>query len=410
MRRRSLLGLAGVTAASLAGCVGNWISGGSHERLSPDDLEEGDRFGTSIAASGDTAVVGAPGPDHQPPSRGTVYVFKQGLLGRWRQQAQLTVDEVRRSFGETVDVIDDTAVVLDPANTIDGRPGVVHVFERSGGSWRHETALTRNDVSDDVRSDRFAASASLTEDRLAVGNPHEREDSHAGYVHVFERSDDRWLLDTTFDSGDEDAKSLFGADLELSGDAMLVNAIGESSPNGSIGDIYAFEKANGVWTRQTTLDTSPPGVSTPPFYLRDNTALLADPVHTQGMRTTGPPTVYVYEPTDESWRRRETFKATSPSIVLDQDGKTMPRFGSQMASSDGSVAIVGTWRGPDIDGRHGAVYVYDRTDGKWDVLAPPGDSATKGFGGAVACGGETVLAGEQMEDSPDGGAVHVFER
>jgi len=417
MRRRSLLGLAGAIAVPLSGCLesrnfeqtspGNDDAGDYHTILAPDKLKEGDRFGASVAVSNNTAIVGAPGPEYEDTSRGAAYVFARSD-GAWRQQETLTVDEVRRSFGATVDIAGDTAVVLDPADTIDKAPGAVHVFDRTDGSWRHQTALTREDVGDEIQTEQFAASVSLTEGRLAVGTPCDKEVADEGYVHVFEHSDDGWHLDATFVSGDEDAKSFFGNEVELSGDTILVEALGKTRPAGSMGYLYVFERADDVWKRQTILDWTPPERALASFRLWNDTALVGDPVHTR-VRSADPPTVDLYERTGGSWDPEGEFESTVPEIGLDQDGKMRHRFGSQLALSDDLIAIVGTWAESGVSGRLGAVFAYSRTDETWAVLTPPGKSGVKGLAGPVACRGETIFVGEQKEYSSDGGAVHVFE-
>ena len=59
--------------------------------LAPPDLAADDRFGYSIAASGNLLVVGAPGLGYPPTSAGSVYVYQRNE-STWTLQARLTPD------------------------------------------------------------------------------------------------------------------------------------------------------------------------------------------------------------------------------------------------------------------------------------------------------------------------------
>jgi hypothetical protein len=111
----------------------------------------GDEFGRSVAASGPSFVVGAPGAEESSntPNSGTVYVFR-------RSDDQLHVDERLVSilpqenarFGASVAVSDDLVVVGEPRRTVFllgsefPGAGAISLYARDGwGIWDQETAF-----------------------------------------------------------------------------------------------------------------------------------------------------------------------------------------------------------------------------------------------------------------------------
>ncbi len=111
---------------------------------------EGDKFGESVAISGDTVVIGASGEDSNATgvngnqlndsiaSAGAAYVFVRAS-GVWSQQAYLKSSNpgVVDDFGEAVGISGDTVVVGAPfvpaANG--GDAGAAYIFTRTGGTW-----------------------------------------------------------------------------------------------------------------------------------------------------------------------------------------------------------------------------------------------------------------------------------
>lgn len=129
-------------------CVFDTKSGSWSQRakLTPDDGANGDYFGRSVAVSDDgtTAVVGAY-RDNTPNGEGSgsTYVF-QGENSSWSQQAELTPDDGDQldQFGWSVAVSRDGTTVLVGAYFHDdpngGGAGSAYVFSSADGSWRQQ--------------------------------------------------------------------------------------------------------------------------------------------------------------------------------------------------------------------------------------------------------------------------------
>ncbi|MCH7811779.1 MAG: FG-GAP repeat protein, partial [Chloroflexi bacterium] len=85
------------------------------KKLTASDAQAGDQFGWSVAVSGETIVVGALGEDAGGTSAGAAYVFQrdQGGAGNWGEVTKLTASDAQAGdkFGWSVAVSGDTAVV-----------------------------------------------------------------------------------------------------------------------------------------------------------------------------------------------------------------------------------------------------------------------------------------------------------
>ncbi len=124
-----------------------------------------DFFGTSVSISGSTVVVGAPDANDW---QGTAYVFT-GSGSSWAQTAQLTAADAYPSavFGSSVAISGNTVVVGAPgASTQQGGGGAAYVFTASGSSWAQAAELSTYSGED---SDGFGCSVSISGSTVVVG-------------------------------------------------------------------------------------------------------------------------------------------------------------------------------------------------------------------------------------------------
>ena len=141
---------------------GNWgtaVAGQEYRtetvKLVPSDFATGDYFGSRVAISGNYAIIGAWGKDHQPDASvtwkysdfGTAYIYERDSNGVWNQVVNLFPSiNVANKFGFSVAISGNYAMVGSP-NENNG--GALYMYERdSEGNWgtavndqtyRHET-------------------------------------------------------------------------------------------------------------------------------------------------------------------------------------------------------------------------------------------------------------------------------
>ena len=113
------------------GGAGNW---GETKKLIASDAENNDEFGFSVALSGDTAIVGARNENTGGLSAGAGYVFgrNQGGAENWGEVKKLTASDAQAvdAFGTSVAASGDTAVVgADIEDTVANNAGAAYVFD-----------------------------------------------------------------------------------------------------------------------------------------------------------------------------------------------------------------------------------------------------------------------------------------
>jgi nucleoside-specific outer membrane channel protein Tsx len=151
--------------------------------LKGSDTVAPDQFGTSVAISGTTAVVGA---DEHADFAGRVYVFTKSATG-WKQAAELNGSDTvaNDSFGYSVAISGTTAVV--GANGYAESAGRAYVFTKTASGWKQTAELKGSDT---VAPDQFGTSVAISGTTVEVGAPtyaelNEKLD-HAGRAYVFE--------------------------------------------------------------------------------------------------------------------------------------------------------------------------------------------------------------------------------
>ena len=225
----------------------------SQQKLTPPDGAIHDHFGVSVAVSGDTVVVGAPGHATASGSdAGSAYVFvRSGTV--WTQQWRLEASNgaMFDDFGGSVTVAGDTAAVgADLHDTPSGtNSGTVYVFARSGTVWTEQVRLLPSNAGP---SDRSGASVSLDADTIvagAIGGGGGR-----GAAHVWVRTGPTWTFQQELLAADGSAVDWFGRYVSVRGDAIVVGAPNDD-PSGidQAGSAYVFERSGGSWAQSGKL-------------------------------------------------------------------------------------------------------------------------------------------------------------
>lgn len=381
-----------------------WVQQAYIKASNPDS---DDRFGSAVALSGDTLVVGAFTEDssatgvngnqfdNSAVDSGAAYVFQRSGTN-WAQQAYLKLSNTEggEQFGGAVAISGDTIVVgaqqeWSRATGVNGDQsdnsapvaGAAYVFCRTGTNWAQQAYLKASNTG---LGDRFGASVAVSGDTIAVGailedskakgvNGDQLDNSmtNSGAVYVFVRTGTNWaqqaylkasnpdsVVSGSFVYGDE-----FGTSLGLAGDTLVVGARNEAS------------NATGVNGDQT-----------------NNSALTAG-------------AAYVFARSGTNWTQQAYLKASNSHLNS--------YFGLSVAALSEDRVLVGApfeWSsGVGVDGNQthfdaalaGAAYLFTRDGTNWSQVAylkasntDPGDQF-----GAVAGSGNLLLIGASREAS-----------
>ena len=156
--------------ACIGSCGGQGTEGSVQTFMEPkaiaSDGRAGDLFGYSVAISGDLAIVGASSGF----SSGSAYILSRNPDGSWSETAKLLASDGAQfdTFGTSVAISGDTAIV--GANAADGNAdvsGSAYIFsQNSDGSWTENDKLL---ASDGTEFDAFGTSVAISGDTAIVG-------------------------------------------------------------------------------------------------------------------------------------------------------------------------------------------------------------------------------------------------
>lgn len=219
-------------------------------KLVASDGGMGDIFGTMVAVSGTTILVGAPAHDGADVDAGAAYVFD--LVGAsWTQTAKIVASDAIAGmrFGVAVDLDGQLAVIGSPYdNSLGPDAGSAYVFRRSGSTWTEEVKL----ASDQSALDLFGRSVAIRNGDVLIGSPFEDEAGQdAGAVYYFRQQGDVWVLVTKYAAESPSSIANFGWHVSISGDYFFVGAPLDSGSVPTSGLAYpgnfrspAFSQAN----------------------------------------------------------------------------------------------------------------------------------------------------------------------
>ncbi len=276
----------------------------------------GAMFGSSVAISGDTIVIGAQGDDAAAIWGGAAYVFTR-TDGTWSQQAKLTAADIETadSFGHSVSVSGDTALIGaigdDPGNGTSS--GSVYVFTRTDGVWSQQAKLSASDA---AATDQFGWSVSISGDTALVGSRlNDAAATDSGSAYVFTRTDGVWSQQAKLNASDGDAEDDFGRSVSLFGDTAMIGAPCQGEDDACSGAVYVYERSASVWTEQTklTADNLAEGARFGhAVAISGDTALIS----TANMATAA----YVFTRTDSDWEQLARLNPYGRAFVPSYSG------------------------------------------------------------------------------------------
>jgi hypothetical protein len=225
-------------------------------KLIASDGAAGDDFGSAVAISGDTVVIGANGAKiGVNADQGAAYVFVKPANG-WEnnltlfQTAKLTASDGvgNDDFGWDVAISGDT-VVVGAHQYFSNRHGAAYVFVKPASGWGgHLTETAKLIASNGANGDAFGSAVSISGDTVVVG----ADMAPAGFGHyhgaayVFVKPASGWggyLTETAILSSSED-HFLFGNIVAIGGDTVVV---GSELWSDNIGVVYVFVKPSSGW-------------------------------------------------------------------------------------------------------------------------------------------------------------------
>jgi hypothetical protein len=299
--------------------------------LLASDARTSAEFGWSVAISGSTVAIGAPGY-----GLGAAYVFSD-TSGTWTQQAELSqpsgVGAYVLKFGNSVATSGSTVMVGADGT---GSDGAVYPFSDIAGTWTPGAELT---APDGATNDFFGWSMALSSSTLVVSAVRHASN---GAIYVFTDIGGTWTYQTELVASDGQANDYFGDKVATNGTQIVAGAPGHSDTQGAV---YVFDGSAATWKQVAELKASDGG---PNDCFGWAVALSGKTILVGAEQTnSGSGEAYVFTRKGQTkWVQRHELRAT--------DGGTTDEFGYS-ASMSGTLAVVGA---DQSEGGAGAAFLY----------------------------------------------------
>ena len=368
-------------------------------KLLPDDGAVEDFFGSSVAMSGTTVIVGAFGEDDNGISSGSAYLFDTTT---GQQIAKLLPSDgaAYDGFGSSVAISGTTAIV--------GASGDDDNGNNSGSAYLFDTTTGRQIAkllpSDGAAWDQFGTSVAISGTTAIVGAAWDNDVDNGS------QSGSAYLFDTT--TGQQIAKLLpndgapsdfFGTSVAISGTTAIVGAHGNDDNGNYSGSAYLFD----TFTGQQIAKLLPSDGAAYDFFGRSvaisGTTTAVVGAHGDDDNGNNSGSAYLFDTTTG----RQIAK------LLPCDGAWDNFFGGSVAIN-GDVALVGAWGVDDVGyiSISGSAYLFDTTAGRQITKLLPSDGAAdKSYGGSVAISDAAAIVGAESDDDNGSrsGSAYLFD-
>ena len=425
-----------------------WVDGTETDKLTDSDGAADDEFGYSVAVDGDRVLVGAHLDDDHGENSGSVYLFSKDATGGWIQAAKLTAHDgaANDRYGYSVAVSGNSVLVgaYSDDSIDDSGAGVADTGAAYLSNISHWTDLQGSGVSHDVTGltngvkytfrirglnaaggGLASANASATPQ---IPNPLQPTalSAEAGDTQITVVWNDRndplsttyqllQLPETRLTADDGAANDEFGVSVAIDGDTAVMGAPGRDTKDadGNViaadaGVVYVFVRdAQGVWRKEGTLTASDRAANDEfgaSVAVDGDTIVVGAPGDESGK---GSVYVFAKPTTANGWA--DTI--AEPAKLTASDGATNDEFGISVAVSGGTIAV----GAPVDESDEGSAYVFAKPALGWGTvnqtakLTASDGAANDEFGISVAVDGDIVVVGAS-EDESGKGSVYVFAK
>ncbi len=358
------------------------------QKIVPSDVSNSFLFAERIAIDGNVAAFSALGATVDGVTlAGAIYVYRN-INGVWTFEQKLIADDNRQQrFGDSLAILGDTIVAGATLAPSSANPiGAVYIFNRTANGWSQSQRLVATDT---ITTTQFGYSVALDNNVLVIGTPFNPSGgSLGGDVYVFNRANGVWSQSQKLSGPNPTGFRQFGRSVDIDGDYLAVGAshvdIGTAADAGSA---YVYQLLDGQWVLQSELINESPipggGYGTT-ISISGQSVLVGELGNSTFTNPFG--AVHAFISIDEQWYERAVFTG-SPAGA-----------GSNFALSldhDGNTAVVGSFLSGAFGAQSGASFVYDLS-----ALTPQPFILNAGSGEINLTAADIVLLGQLQSTGP----------
>ena len=423
-------------------------------KIQANDIQTGDKFGTSVSISGNYIAVGAKyGDTNDSLDTGAAYIFKI-------DEDKSTVDQIGKLSHDELSTEDyfGYSVSIDQEYIVVGAYGSDRQKSDAGAAYLYKISSDDSNITlvdkiyayNPSADDNFGKSVSIDGDYIVIGS--DDEDSHAidaGSAYVYKKTDDDNLsFVVKLQASDLKANDHFGNQVSLSGDTVLVGSYGIFDKADTAGSVYLYDiepysrlyiynETDTIEIKEGikdvyTIDASSPvgevtfeldGIDSDDFVLVDNQ--LSFLATTSFENPTDDDLDNIYQVTitiDNGAGHSKTMDINvivtnqnhiQTAKIQSNDIEAYDRFGSAIAV-DGEYIVIGAEHEDTGAQKAGSAYLFKKlADGQiiqTAKITPSDPQENDFFGSSVAISANLIVIGAYGKDTleSDAGSAYLF--
>ncbi|KGJ94848.1 LruC domain-containing protein [Colwellia psychrerythraea] len=348
------------------------------------------KLGSSVAISGDIAVIGAPGSAGD---LGQACLYQRSSEN-WSLLTCLSPNTEIGSvqlFGNAVSISGEL-LVISAEKKQNGKHGVAYVYQRQGDTWLQQAELISVNSSS---NDKFASTISISENYIAIGSPGFSA-NNSGAVHIFKSTTSGWVEDIVITPISSFKSANFGASLMLAGEYLIIGDDDHGRAHEGTG--YIYRREDDLWSLQASLKggdiTKSANFATSVAISKDYAIIGAksenNPLIKKHKKSGA---VYVYKRTGKLW--------SSQAKLLASDAQQGDNFGSSVAISADHLLI----GAESNNSSRGSTYLFQNINDVWtEVFKFEADDAIQqdNFGHAIAIAQDYIVIGAHNKSVANG--------
>jgi len=370
------------------------------------------QFGYSVSIDGNYLIAGSV----QDGNTGAAWIFKKEDTS-WTRQQKLTHSDilVNEQFGTGVAISGDTAVVGAP-EAVSGsgsRRGAVFVFNRQGDSWELGQTLAEPQVRNDGAA--FGSSVAIDGNNLVVGAFEDHgKGVGAGAAYIFNKQGNEWTLVKKLTASDAMAGDAFGFSVGISGDTAVIGAVRDKDHPSLFGAAYVFRSEGGDWLQEAQLQgNAPKAMFGRSVSIKGDTVAVGACSDDQG-NVADSGSAYIFTRNENNaWELTRKFQAEVPQSKL-YFGRSV-----SLGGATGDHLVVGAYNNNNaILKKTGKAFIFSRSsatgawgrDGELTAGADIEDKDTYGHAVSFDRSGTTLVVsgGNSNIGGTKHGAAYVF--
>jgi len=393
--------------------------------LASSDGAANDEFGWSAGISGNTVVVGAPFHgvgSHTQQGAAYVFVMPDNGWGNMTETAELTSSDGSANdyFGSSVAISGNTIVVGADGATVNGNPhqGAGYIFVQPQGGWTDMTETAKIAASDGYVGDDFGASVGVSGNTVAVGAPYAYISGNLeqGASYVFVQPQGGWtnMTETAkLTASDGAANDILGGAIAIDGQTLVVGASGATINGGqSAGAAYVFVQPQGGWAtmtqtaKLTASDAMPDDFFGASVSISGNTIAAGAPSDYTGA-------AYVFVEPPNGWKNM-----TQTAELVASGFNSQLLLGTSVATNGNAVVVGAVGAAAGKNPYQGALFIFVKpkngwvNEGQYSQQSSSDGAGGDAFSHALALDGTNGVATaplHQVGSDAGQGSAYVFQ-